>query len=84
MLCFITLHPESIKVWDAINGFLISVFRELSHAELTCCILDNRQRKLFVGDSEGRIFTVNIKNGARLKKFEKHHSGISDLGHWTS
>ena len=71
-------------MWDAKNGHLLSVFRELSHAELTCCILDNRQRKLFVGDAEGRIFTVNIKNGARLKKFEKHSQAITDLGHWTS
>ena len=75
---------ESIKVWDAKNGALLSVFRELSHAELTCCILDNRQRKLFVGDSEGRIFTVNIKNGAKLKKFEKHDQAITDIQHWSS
>ncbi len=27
---------------------------------------------------------MNIKNGARLKKFEKHSTSISDLGHWTS
>lgn len=37
-----------------------------------------------MGDADGRIFTVNIKNGARLKKFEKHNSGITDLGHWTT
>lgn len=42
MLCFITLHPDVIKVWDARDGSLISVFRELSHAELTCCVLDCR------------------------------------------
>lgn len=47
-------------------------------------ILDQRQRKLFVGDSEGRIFTVNIKNGAKMKKFERHNYMISDLCHWTS
>lgn len=43
-----------------------------------------RERKLFVGDSEGRIFTVNIKNGAKMKKFERHHKMITDLAHWTS
>lgn len=84
MLCFITLHPDSVKVWDAKTGKLISVHRELSRAELTVCILDNRQRKLFVGDADGRIFTVNIKNGAKMKKFERHNKLITDLAYWTS
>jgi len=68
-IVFITLHPDVIKVWDAKTGKLDSVFRELSSAELTNCILDFRKRKLFVGDSEGRIFTVNIRNGAKMKEF---------------
>ena len=73
MLTFITLHPDCIKVWDARDGRLVSVFRELSkERELTVCVLDQRKRKLFVGDSEGKIFTVNLKNGAKLKKFERH------------
>ena len=84
MLCLITLHPDSVKVWDAKSGKLISVHRELSKSELTTCILDNRQRKLFVGDAEGRIFTVNIKNGAKMKKFERHHKMITDLLYWAS
>ena len=84
LVCFLTLHPDCVKVWDARTGRLQSVYRELSQAELTCCILDYRQRKIFVGDSEGRIFTVNIKNGAKMKKFERHHKMITDLAHWTS
>jgi hypothetical protein len=84
MMCIITLHPDSIKVWNARDGSLLSVFRELSHSELTCCVLDCRQRKLFVGDSEGKIFTVNIKNGAKMKKFERHNKMVTDIVHWTS
>jgi len=85
MLTFITLHPDCIKVWDARDGKLVSVYRELSKdRELTACVLDERKRKLFVGDSEGKIFTVNLKNGAKLKKFERHHKMITDLVHWTS
>ena len=84
LLCFITLHPDSIKIWDARTGKLQSVYRELSSGELTVIILDQRQRKVFVGDSDGRIFTVNIKNGAKMKKFEKHNKMITDLAHWTS
>jgi hypothetical protein len=43
----------------------------LSHKDITCICLDERKRKLFVGDSRGRIFSINIKNGAKMKKFKK-------------
>ena len=47
------MHADCIKVWDAKNGRLTSVYRGLSSpaAELTAMILDQRQRKLFMGDS---------------------------------
>ena len=35
-------------------------------------ICDNRERKLFVGDSKGNLFTVNIQNGAVMMQFDKH------------
>ena len=47
---WITCHPTCIKVWDASNGALISVFRDISTAELSCICMDHRFRKLFVGD----------------------------------
>jgi WD40 repeat protein len=53
LLSFITLHPDSVKIWDARNGKLVSVHRELSGADLTSCCLDSRERKLFVADAEG-------------------------------
>ena len=58
--------------------------RELTKNEITACILDNRQRKLFIGDSEGKIFTVNVSNGAKMKKFERHKKMVTDLAYWTS
>jgi hypothetical protein len=74
LMCFITMHSDCLKVWDAKTGKLSSVYRGLTNPtyELTCMILDSRERKLFVGDSEGYIFTVNIKNGAKMKSFQKH------------
>ena len=86
MLCFITMHSDCIKVWDAKNGKLNSVYRGLSNptAELTSMILDSRERKLFVGDSEGEIYTVNIKNGAKMKSFQKHESMVTGLAYWSS
>jgi len=68
---FITAHPRCIKIWDATNGTLQSVFRDLTPKDITSICLDERKRKLFVGDSRGRMFSINIKNGAKMKKFKK-------------
>jgi hypothetical protein len=81
---FITLHSDSLKIWSAKDGRLDSVYRSLSSGELTVAVLDTRERKLFVGDSEGEIFTVNIKNGARMKSFQRHESLITGLCYWTA
>ena len=79
---FITAHPKCIKVWSAVTGELISVFRELTTREITCICMDNRQRKVFVGDQKGRVFSINIKNGARMKKFKRHKEDSSCLFYW--
>jgi WD40 repeat protein len=68
---FITAHPKCIKIWDATTGALQSIFRDLTHKDITSICLDERKRKLFVGDSRGRMFSINIKNGAKMKKFKK-------------
>lgn len=44
--------------------------------------LDHRKRKLFVGDQAGRITCINVKNGARMKKFKKskkNRDGMDDV-----
>ncbi len=78
---FITAHPKSVKIWDAATGRLQSVFRELTNREITCIELDKRQRKLFVGDSKGRVFSINVKNGALMKKFARHKDVTSCLSY---
>jgi hypothetical protein len=47
---FITAHPKCIKIWDASNGCLQSVFRDITTKDITSICLDKRNRKLFVGD----------------------------------
>ena len=68
---FITAHPTCIKIWDATNGCLQNVFRDISHADITCICLDDRQRKLFVGDQRGRAYCLDVKNGVEKKRFRK-------------
>jgi len=76
---FITAHSKCVKIWDAETGKLLNVFRELTNREITCIALDGRQRKLFVGDSKGRVFSINVKNGAVMKKFARHKDVTSSL-----
>ena len=78
---FVTAHPKSVKIWDAETGKLQGVFRELTNREITCIALDKRQRKLFVGDSKGRVFSINVKNGALMKKFARHKDVTSSLAY---
>ena len=51
--------------------------------------MDNRCRKLFIGDQGGRVYCLNIKNGARMKSFKKDSKNkdkekefISSLIYW--
>jgi hypothetical protein len=57
-----------IKIWNS-KGELIQNHNSISRSELTCCSTDNRELKLFVGNCDGKIYTINIKNGAKMKKF---------------
>lgn len=52
---------------------------------------DKRNRKLFVGDQKGRIYCINIKNGAKMKKFKKpdrskakDKEDVSSIVYWWS
>ena len=51
------------------TGRLIKVFRDICPGDITCLALDKKLRKMFVGDSEGNIFTLKVKNGAKIKSF---------------
>jgi WD40 repeat protein len=75
---FVTAHPKCIKVWDATNGCLQSVYRDITSKDITSMCFDKRQRKLFVGDQKGRIYCINVKNGAKMKKFKKPERGKKD------
>ena len=37
--------------------------------------MDERNRKLFVGDQGGRTRSINIKNGQKIKSFKKLQKG---------
>ena len=79
---FITVHAKTLKIWSGDTGKLQHVFRDVMKGDISCAVLDRYQRKIYLGDSTGRIRAVNIKNGAKIKKFSKHKEEITDILHW--
>jgi hypothetical protein len=72
---FITAHERSIKIWDACTGIFKTRFRGKNNApmkgQVTCICMDDRKRKLFYGNSRGKLKSINMKNGAVGRKFKK-------------
>lgn len=81
MFQFFTLHPNGVKIWSD-KGELIRVFHQISNQDLTCCTVDSRHLKLFIGTAEGKVFSINLKNGNKMKKFQKHKTMVTDLVYW--
>jgi len=79
---FVTAHLDCVKIWDVQTGSLKQVFRDLTEAEISYVCFDNRKRKLFIGDVEGRIILINILNGVQMKYFSKHKNYISSLAYY--
>lgn len=76
---FITAHPSCIKIWSGFNGKLIKVLRNLTPNDITCIQLDNKKRKLYLGDSKGRVLTFKVKNGTKIKEFKTHGGEVTSL-----
>jgi len=76
---FVSAHIDSIKVWDATTGSLKNVFRDVAEAEISCIVFDERKRKLFIGDVDGKLYLINILNGVQMKYFSKHKDYISSM-----
>ena len=80
---FTTVHMDSIKIWDASTGKLKQVFKSPMKNEIACVKLEKRKRKLFIGDIEGYIISINILNGLRMKSFAPHKKYVSALDYYS-
>ena len=61
-----------VIIWDATNGQLKQIYKNPTKNEISCIKLEKRKRKLFIGDIEGEIISINILNGAKMKSFSSH------------
>ena len=69
-LTVMTASAREVKIWDAKDGALLRVYRELSQSELTVACLDFRERKVIIGDHDGQMAVLDYLNGAEMKNFQ--------------
>lgn len=58
------------------------MLRDITQDEITAaCVADNG-RKIYLGDSQGRVQSHGLQNGAVLSVFDAHPTDISCLSIW--
>ena len=86
----VTISNKNIKFWNIFNGKLIRIFSELMDSdninnntiknndyEITSYAYDNFYKKIYLGDSLGRIKNFYLSTGDLIKQFEPHKSEIT-------
>ncbi|KAG9392928.1 WD domain, G-beta repeat [Carpediemonas membranifera] len=69
---------QRVKFWDGAGGVQ---HRTLDHGTpLNCLCLDERERKIILGDGSGRVSVYNFNTGAFMKEFTpKHGAEVSSI-----
>lgn len=70
---------NSLKVWNAISGRPIKIITDAFTSEITSIILDETDRKVIVGDHDGRIVMVDSLSGVLLKEFNNHSGEVTAM-----
>lgn len=71
-LHFLTVTASAILVWDALTGRPIRIIdkHQCGGAEITSASLDQRQRKLVVGNAAGNQWVINLVSGVIMKQLD--------------
>ncbi len=83
LLLIVTIHMRDILFWSAITGDeqmkMENVGNKGPGCECSCAVLDDRLRKLIVGNSDGEIIVYNCISGVKLKQFQTVPFAIRNL-----
>ena len=83
LLLIVTMHTRDILFWSAITGDeqmkMENVGNKGPGCECSCAVLDDRLRKLIVGNSDGEIIVYNCISGVKLKQFQTVPFAIRNL-----
>lgn len=71
LLSLVTIHLTDIIFWSVVSAdrhkTLNNIFGAESHTRICSACLDDRGRKLYIGDTDGYIGVYNCLNGLKLK-----------------
>ncbi|ETV93774.1 hypothetical protein, variant 1 [Aphanomyces invadans] len=70
---------KELRVWDAVTGALLHVFRSVTRSDITQVVFDTLQRKCIVANQGGEIIVLNAASGTVLKTFPRHSNQVSCL-----
>lgn len=79
---FYTVSKQTVKTWNANTGVLFKVLRDITQDEITAACVSDNGRKIYLGDSKGRVQSFGLQNGAPLSVFDQHPTDISCLTIW--
>lgn len=65
--CIITASECNVIVWDALIGSKTFTHTNICGEEISACCLDDRKRKILIGDVTGKIGVYNYSSGALMK-----------------
>ncbi len=76
---FITAAGCGVRVWDPSTGTPMKTFSNITDSPIISMCFDDRQRKFFLGDSNGNVTCHNYINGVLMKDFESHGDEVTQL-----
>lgn len=74
MACVVTVTKREVALWDVRTGERVPVLSipESDKRDITTACLDDRERKLVIGNEYGELFIYNLMNGALIKELDPH------------
>ena len=78
-LTFITVASDNIKVWNALTGMLEREEKNFTHSAITSVCVDDQQRRIYVGCTDGSVYCLNYSSGAIMCRLSVHRTEVSSL-----
>lgn len=72
----ITASDYNVIVWDALIGSKTFTHTNICGEEISACCLDDRQRKILIGDVTGKIGVYNYSSGALMKTVHQSNPSV--------
>ena len=72
---------KKIKFWNLLTGKVTQIYDDPMGAEMTAIAVDKPCKRAYLGDNNGKLRNINLKNGTLLKDLQPHNTEIKFLIH---